>query len=219
MGPLQPSVGLGAIVHLQPFDMVGLDFIGPITPQSATGNRYIIIMVDYFTRYLFAKAVVSATGASVKCLFESVTETFGNPLSVYTDHGGHFTGDDFHGTLKERGIKHFPAPMSHPSSVGLAERYVQLLMGFLKRRVQTDSKNIKDTLIPSAVHTLNTPGVKVPGFTPSELLLVSNPRAGPLDNINANIVLDGIDEAAHGMRRAMLDENRELAREQIVAMA
>ena len=32
MGPIQPSVGSGAIVHLQPFDMVGLDFIGPLTP-------------------------------------------------------------------------------------------------------------------------------------------------------------------------------------------
>ena len=175
MGPLQPSVGSGANVHLQPFDMVGLDFIGPTTPPSAAGNRYIIIMVDYFTRYLFAKAAVSATGASAKSLFESVTETFGNPLSVYTDNGAHFTGEDFHGTLEERGIKHFPAPKSHPSSFGLAERYVQLLMGILKWRVQKDSTNIWDMLIPSAVHTLNTRGVNVHGFTPSELLLGYNP--------------------------------------------
>ena len=176
-------------------------------------------MVDYFTRYLVAKAIVSATGASAKSLFESVTETFVNPLSVYTENGAHYTGDDIHGTLTERRIKHFPPPKSHPSSVGLVERYVQLLMGILKRRVQTDSKNIWDKLIPRAVHTLNTRRVKVHGFTAYELLLGYNPCAGPIDNINAHIVLDGIGEATHGMWQAMLDENRELAREQIVAMA
>ena len=175
MGPLQPSVGSKAIVHLQPFDMVGLDFIGPITPASNTGNKYIIIMVDYFTRFLFAKAVTHATGAAARSLFESVTGSFGDPLSVYTDNGAHFTGEDFHGLLVERGIKHFPAPQSHPSSVGLAERCIQLLMGILKRRVQTTSKTMWDTLIPSAVQTLNTRGVMVHGYTPAELLLEYNP--------------------------------------------
>ena len=121
IGPLQPSVGTGAIVHLQPFDMVGLDFIGPITPATPTGNRYIIVMVDYFTRHLFTRAVPQATGAAAKGLFESVTEMFGDPLAVYTDNGAHFTGDDVHGMLTERQIKHFPAPKTHPSSVRLAD--------------------------------------------------------------------------------------------------
>ena len=175
MGPLQPSVGSRAIVDLLPFDMVGLDFIGPITPISDTGNHYIIIMVDYFTRNLFAKAVTQATGVAAKGLFESVTALFGNPLSVYTDNGAHFTGDDFYGLLVGRGIKHFPAPKSHPSSVGLAKQYLQLLMGILKRRVQNTGKTLWDTLIHSTVQTLNTRGVKVHGFTPSELLLGYNP--------------------------------------------
>ena len=174
MGPLQPSVGSGAIVHLQPFDMVGLDFIGPITPDSNTGNKYIIIMVDYFTRFLFAKALTHATGAAARSLFESFTRSFGDPLSVYTDNGSHFTGEDIHGLLVEHGIKLIPAPKSHSSSVGLAERYVQLLMRILKRRVQTTSKRMWDTVIPRALRTLNTCGAKVHAYTPAELLLGYN---------------------------------------------
>ena len=113
--------------------MVDPDFIWPITPASDSGNQYIIIMVDYFTRYLFAKAVTHATVAAAQDLFESVTSSFGNPLLVHTDNGAHFTGEEFHGMIVERGIKHFPAPKSHPSSVGLVERYVQLLIGIMKR--------------------------------------------------------------------------------------
>jgi hypothetical protein len=41
-------------------DLVGLDFIGPISPTSLAGNRYIIILVDYFTRHVFARAAEAA---------------------------------------------------------------------------------------------------------------------------------------------------------------
>ena len=121
MGPVRPSTGIKPVVHLQPFDMVGLDFIGQITPTSAQGNKFKIIMVDYFSRFLFARAVPAATGEAARGLLETTIETFGRPLAVYTDNGQHFLGDEFHGTLVRLGIKHFPAPKTHPSSVGLAE--------------------------------------------------------------------------------------------------
>ena len=82
MGPIKLSVGIKPIAHLQPFDMVSLDFIGPITPVSAQGNRYTVIMVEYFTRFLFARAVAAAPGEAARGLFESATETFGNPLAA-----------------------------------------------------------------------------------------------------------------------------------------
>ena len=123
-GPLRPSAGKWPIVHLQPMDMIGLDFIGPISLVSTSGNRYIVIHVDYFTRHIFAHAAPQATGEAAWKLFESVVNLLGWPLSVYTDTGNHFTGKDFHGLLEEKGTRHFPAPKSHLESVGLAERYV-----------------------------------------------------------------------------------------------
>ena len=219
MGPVRPSTGIKPIVHLQPFDMVGLDFIGQITPTSAQGNKFIIIMVDYFSWFLFARAVPAAMGEAACGLLESTIETFGRPLAVYTDNGQHFLGDEFHGTLVRLGIKHFPAPKTHPSSVGLAERYVQLVMGIMKRRIQGTDKRFWDTLLASAVRTLNTRAVKVHGFTPSELLLGYNPRSGPKDDISAHILVDAIDEHAYGIHLARTDERRQQGQENIVAAA
>ena len=199
--------------------MVVLDFISPITPVSAQGNRYIVIMVDYFTRFLITRAVAAATGEAVRGLFESATETFGNPLAAYTDNGQHFLGDEFHGMLVKRGIRHFLAPKTHPSSVGLAERYVQLIMGFLRRWIQGNNKDLWDTLLASVVQTLNTCGIKIHGFTPSELLFGYNPRSGPKDDITACILLDRIDSNAYGLHPARLEENRQQGQEQIVAAA
>ena len=91
-GPLRPSAGIRPIVHLQPMDMIGLDFIGPISPVSESGNRYIVILVDYFTRHVFAHAAPQATGEAARKLLESVVDLLGWPLSVYTDNGTHFVG-------------------------------------------------------------------------------------------------------------------------------
>ena len=142
MGPIWPSAGINPVVHFQPFDIVGLDFIGPIHPKSARDNSYIILMVDYLSRFQFARAIPAATVEAARGLFESTVETFGDPLAVYTDNGHHFHGEEFHGMIMRKGIKHFLAPKTHSSSVGLAEWYVQLILGILKRRIQGNDKRI-----------------------------------------------------------------------------
>ena len=210
-GPLRPSAGIRPIVHLQPMDMIGLDFIGPISPVSTSGNRYIVILVDYFTRHIFAHAAPQATGEAARKLLESVVNLLGWPLSVYTDNGTHFTGKDFHGLLEEKGIRHFPAPKSHPESVGLAERYVQLLMSVLKREVQQGDKVNWDKRIPGVLSTLNTRALRVHGFTPAELLFGFNPRSDTQGTLDELFTIDGLDRTAYGLRFTSIDEARETA--------
>ena len=55
VGPLRQSGHLKTIVQFSPFDMIGMDYVGLISPPcKVTGNRFILIMVDYFSRFLFA---------------------------------------------------------------------------------------------------------------------------------------------------------------------
>ena len=46
---------------------VGMDFIGPISPQSNAGNKYILTLSDYFTKFVEAIALPnkSASGVAV----------------------------------------------------------------------------------------------------------------------------------------------------------
>lgn len=55
LGPLRPSSIISPVMQLQPMDMMGLDFIGPFNPESEGGGKYILIAVDYFSRYLWAR--------------------------------------------------------------------------------------------------------------------------------------------------------------------
>ena len=55
VGPKKKSGAMHSILKLKPFDMVGMDFVGPITPEcTATGWKYILIVVDYFSRFVLA---------------------------------------------------------------------------------------------------------------------------------------------------------------------
>jgi len=178
VGPLKPSVSQMAIVHLQPLDMMGFDFVGRF-PETPRGNRYIIIGVDYFTRFLFGKAVPDSQGKSAVSLLMEVVKQFGWPRTVYTDNGAHFVSGEFAKVLRMLSVVHLPAPKSHPQSVGLAERYVKLLVDGLKVTIMGKKLQQEDwdLVVDSVVNAINTRVLSVHGFSPAELLLGYNPRS------------------------------------------
>ena len=48
-----------------PWHHIGVDFVGPISPESAQGNRYILTMCDYFTKFAWAKPLPSKEASRV----------------------------------------------------------------------------------------------------------------------------------------------------------
>ena len=177
IGPLKPSVSQMSIVHLQPFDMMGFDFVGRF-PDTPRGNKYIVIGVDYFTRFMFALPVADSQGKSAVALLMRTVKLFGWPRAVYTDNGAHFVSGEFAKTLKDFHVVHLPAPKSHPQSVGLAERYVRLLVDGLKVTVMASKAPTTDwdLYVDPVVHSINTRVLSVHGFSPAELLLGYNPN-------------------------------------------
>jgi hypothetical protein len=52
---------LRPILQFKPMDMLAIDYIGPITPAcKGSGARYILVMVDYYSRFVFAQPVQNA---------------------------------------------------------------------------------------------------------------------------------------------------------------
>ena len=131
---IQKAGELRSIIQFKPLDMIGMDYVGPINPPcKATGCVYILIVVDYFSRFLWARGVQKADQVStIKALLEHVFPVVGWPLTVYTDNGSHFTGALISKMWDDHGVIHFPSAISHPQSVGLSERYVQMLMGTIR---------------------------------------------------------------------------------------
>jgi len=76
----------------------------------------------------------------------------------------------------DHGVMDFPWAVSHPQSVGLSERYVQMLMGRIRASSINQGLSLKrGQEIRNAVLSINTRYIKIQGSTPAGILLGFNP--------------------------------------------
>ena len=55
-----------------PWYHLGIDFVGPISPGSQAGNRYILTVSDYFTKFTWAKALPTKEAVPVVAALSEV---------------------------------------------------------------------------------------------------------------------------------------------------
>ena len=84
--PLAPQITLHA------FDKWVVDFVSPIIPPGKqTGACYIIIAIDYLTRWEEVTPMKYCTATTMtKFIFENVVTRFGFPKILISDQGTHF---------------------------------------------------------------------------------------------------------------------------------
>ena len=82
--PLYPIIVVG------PFSKSGIDYMH-CNPTSTKGHGYIIVAIDYFTKWDEAMPTYVEDGKTdALFLFNHVIARFGVPQSIVTDHGSHF---------------------------------------------------------------------------------------------------------------------------------
>ena len=60
-----PPSMLHALTSPWPFSTWGVDVIGKVSPKSSSGHEYILVAIDYFTKWVEATSYVSLTTAKV----------------------------------------------------------------------------------------------------------------------------------------------------------
>ena len=78
-----------------PMDHLGLDFLGPL-PVTSQGNTCILVIADYFTRWIEAYALPNQTAeVTAQTLVNEFISTYGFPIEIHTDQGHNFKSDIF----------------------------------------------------------------------------------------------------------------------------
>ncbi|CAF4267456.1 unnamed protein product [Rotaria sp. Silwood2] len=114
--PIKPPDGV--------WQLVSMDFHGPITPTSQRGNKYIISLTDVLSKFVVTKAVRDNTAqTTVRFLKEDVISKFGTPRCILTDNGTHFTSTMTNELFKQIGTTHLYSTPYHPQTNGQVERY------------------------------------------------------------------------------------------------
>lgn len=116
-----------------PMKMLGMDWVGPITPAcSVTGVVNVLLVVDYFTRFIWAEGYLKHTADEVIDIYENhISPIFGHSEAVYSDNGSHFVNQKVQDYFQKRGVTHFTG---HPSSIRLLKCTVQSMMSYLRGR-------------------------------------------------------------------------------------
>jgi hypothetical protein len=111
----------------EPFYQIGIDFVGPL-PVTELGNKYIIVAIDYFTKWVEAKAVKVDNAEEVAIfIYEDIVCRHGCLQKILSDRGSHFNNKMIEELMKNFEIRHGFSTSYHPKTNGLVERFNKTL--------------------------------------------------------------------------------------------
>ncbi|GKB80107.1 putative ribonuclease H-like domain-containing protein, partial [Tanacetum coccineum] len=110
------------------FDVWGIDFMGPF--PSSRGNRYILVAVDYVSKWVEAKALPTNDVRVMVKFLKQLFSRFGTPRAIISDRGTHFCNDQFSNVLKKYGVTHKFSTSYHPQTSGQVEVSNRGLKGY-----------------------------------------------------------------------------------------
>ena len=162
--PLQPTEN----VHM-PMQRIAMDILGPL-PETERGNRYILVVGDYFTKWKEAFATKDVKAVTIaRCLVNEVICRFGVPNSLHTDQGKNFESALVKEICEMLGIKKTRTTPYHPQSDGLVERFNRTLLNMLSIAVMDDEHGW-DLHLPTILLAYRTSIHEITSATPFELM-------------------------------------------------
>ncbi|GJR81770.1 reverse transcriptase domain-containing protein [Tanacetum coccineum] len=156
-----------AIQVCEIFDVWGIDFMGPF--PSSRGNKYILVAVDYLSKWVEAKALPTNDARVVVKFLKSLFSRFGAPRAIISDRGTHFCNDKFDKVMSKYGVTHRLSTAYHPQTSGQVEVMNRGLKRILERTVGENRASWSDKL-DDALWAFRT-AYKTPiGCTPYKLV-------------------------------------------------
>jgi len=146
----------------RPFSAISMDFLGPL-PVTSHGNKYILVVNDYATRFVCAFGLPSADAPTVaETLVERIFLEYGPADKILSDRGSHFHNALVEAILQLFMVRQVFSSGYRPQTAGITERMNQTLLGILAVYVDRHQRDW-DRLLPYvlfAYRTLYNPVVK-----------------------------------------------------------
>ncbi|GKA74668.1 reverse transcriptase domain-containing protein [Tanacetum coccineum] len=126
------------------FDVWGIDFMGPF--PSSRGNKYILVAVDYLSKWVEAKALPTNDARVVVKFLKPLFARFGTPRAIISDRGTHFCNDQFTKVMLKYGVTQRLAIAYHPQTSRQVEVSNRGLKRILERTVGENRASWSDKL-------------------------------------------------------------------------
>ena len=215
--PRLPSTEQTMVVPAWPFDMWGIDLIGPF-PKAKGKMTHVVVAVDYFTKWVEAKALATISEENIiNFVHDQIWCRFGLPRVIVSDNGTQFA-TKFTAECNRLRIEHRQSAVAYPEGNGQAEAANKLVLTALKKILENKKSKWVDEL-NTALWVVRTTVRNSTGETPFSLTYGSEAMA-PVEVALPTYRVIHFDETKNEAARRQdlddLEEKRMMARMKMV---
>lgn len=139
----------------RPFEQLYIDLLGPY-PRSKSGNVFILIVLDHFSKFVLLKPLRNATASLiVKFLESEVLHLFGVPNSILSDNGKQFVSRIMNDLCKTYGIRQIFTAIHSPQA-NASERVNRSILAAIRAYIGADHSRWDEKLTEIASALRNT---------------------------------------------------------------
>ena len=162
-----------------PMERVAVDIAGPL-PCTPRGNRYILVAMDYFSKWPEAYGIPDHEAETVAgVLVREFFSRFGIPGELHSDQGREFQSKVFRQCCELLGVHQTRTTPLHPQSDGMVERFNRTLADELAKYCSSDQQDW-DLWLPFTLMAYRSAQQEATGYTPARMMFGREMRL-PLD--------------------------------------
>ena len=198
-GDPKSKLGKYSQIHTEkPLDLIATDIMGPL-PQTEKGNKYIILFMDHFSRWIEAIAAKSTDSKTLANKFiKHIICKHGTPKQLLSDCGSNYTSILLKDVMETLQVQHLKTATYHHQSNGMVEHMAKTLESMLAMYVNYHQSDW-DTLLPYTAFTYNTTINDTTGQIPFKVIYGREPsfpddivehmdQSGPVQKYTENVV-------------------------------
>lgn len=152
-----------------PFERVAADVMGPLT-ETNKYNRYILVVTDYFTRWVEAYPLQDQKAETIARVLASEWVTrFGCMSELHSDNGTNFVSDIMQSLCRILGVERSTTVVRRPQSDGVCERFNHTVQNMLATAL-TEHVFDWDEILPFLMMAYRASRHESTGFTPNKMM-------------------------------------------------
>lgn len=154
----------------EPFEKVYIDICGPLR-LSRNRKRYILAMIDHFSKYVVLTAIGRQDDETVKKIIKDKwILRFGAPKEIHVDCGKTFESRMISEFLKEHGVEIFYSSPYHHQTNGMVERQFRTMRDYMNATLKERTKSDWEEILPEIEFSMNATVQKTIGTSPAEII-------------------------------------------------
>ncbi|MCO5585870.1 hypothetical protein L7F22_039803 [Adiantum nelumboides] len=164
-----------------PFEKWGIDAMGPLPTRTKNGQLYILVAIDYMTRWVEVQSVARVNERTVsRFVYTHICCRFGTPLDIVFDNAPEFRKGLLTKICEELHILHRHSTPYYPQSNGLVEKANSVIARIIRKMVKNKTK-LWDDFLDGALWAYRTTYREATEFTPFHLVYGGQEALQPIE--------------------------------------